>query len=91
MWAFGVFNILFRVGFEDHILSIKLFATTDLDHCGLVRGFLQFDDGDILSFILPHGDLENDGVCVSLLMIHYSDVIHFAIAIQVQVVHLFVL
>ena len=72
--------------FDDIVLAVYIFVTYNLCSnlaCALI--FLNIDRCYVLEYILCQYGLDNNKVLVALGCLHYAEVIHYSVTVQVKI------
>lgn len=73
-------------GFDHVVGTIDIFVTYDLHRYVVSLVFLYVDSGYILVDILSQNSLQDHHALVAFPYLYYADVVHFSVAIEVEVV-----
>jgi hypothetical protein len=67
--------------------TIDVFITGYLDNSGIFAGFFQFDNCNVLAFLIGYQRLYDKELNLALLFIDHPQIINITIPIQVEVVN----
>jgi hypothetical protein len=76
------------VGFEDDIRTVDIFIPNDLRSHIFFADLLELDGGNVLVFLLGHGDAENEHVGLVLDLFDDAHIVDLVVFVEVQIVDL---